>query len=278
MGMATQPREQTKFWRAADFDHLEMLHATFITHVYDRHFHEEYVVGMVTRSAYEFYYQYANHRAHVGHIILINPGEIHSGQPITPDGYTYRTLYPKVSLLQQIANEITGSNLGIPYFPKPLVIDNLLYQALLRMHHLLENSTSQLERDTAVRAALGALLLRHADYRLRLPARTGNEHIAVHRVRQHLNEHYMENPSLEELAQVAALSPYHLVRVFRQHTGLPPHMYLMQVRIEHAKQQLQAGAPIAGVAAATGFSDQSHLTRRFKRIVGVTPGQFVTGS
>jgi AraC-like DNA-binding protein len=275
--MATQLREQTKFWRAADFDHLEMLHATFLTHVYDRHFHEEYVVGMVTRNAYEFYYQHAIHRGHVGHIILINPGEIHSGQPISPDGYTYRTLYPKVSLLQQIAHEITGSNLGLPYFPQPLVIDHLLYQALLRMHHLLENSTSQLERDTAVRAALGGLLLRHADYRLKLPASVGHEHASVNRVRQHLDEHYMENPSLEQLAQVAALSPYHLVRVFRQQTGLPPHMYLTQVRIEHAKQQLQTGASIAGVAAATGFTDQSHLTRRFKRIMGVTPGQFFMG-
>lgn len=278
MGMAHQLREQAKFWRAADFDNLEMLHATFITHVYDRHFHEEYVVGMVTRSAYEFYYQHANHHAHTGHIILINPGEIHSGQPITADGYTYRTSYPTVGLLQKIAHEITGTHSGVPYFPQPLVIDPVLYQMLLRMHHLLENSTSQLERDTAVRAALGALLLRHADYRLRLPIRTGQEHTAVNRVRQHLDEHYMENPSLEQLAQVAALSPYHLVRVFRQQTGLPPHMYLTQVRIEHAKRQLQAGHSIARVAATTGFSDQSHLTRRFKRIVGVTPGQFIMGS
>ncbi len=66
------------------------------------------------------------------------------------------------------------------------------------------------------------------------------------------------------------------MRVFRQETGLPPHTYLIQLRINQAKAHLQAGETIAEVAAATGFSDQSHLTRRFKRIVGVTPGQYVT--
>jgi AraC-like DNA-binding protein len=95
-------------------------------------------------------------------------------------------------------------------------------------------------------------------------------------VRHYLEAHYMDNPSLETLAQIAGLSPFHFVRVFRQATGLPPHTYLTQLRINRAKAQLQAGDPIADVAAATGFSDQSHLTRRFKRIVGVTPGQFVS--
>jgi AraC-like DNA-binding protein len=87
---------------------------------------------------------------------------------------------------------------------------------------------------------------------------------------------YMDNPSLEDLAHIAGLSPFHLTRVFHEATGLPPHTYLTQLRVSRAKQRLQAGDPIADVAAATGFSDQSHLTRRFKRIVGVTPGQFVT--
>jgi AraC-like DNA-binding protein len=85
----------------------------------------------------------------------------------------------------------------------------------------------------------------------------------------------MENPSLEQLSALAGLSQYHLVRVFRQETGLPPHTYLTQTRIERAKEQLQAGEPIAAVAATTGFADQSHFTKRFKRIVGVTPGQYI---
>ena len=69
-------------------------------------------------------------------------------------------------------------------------------------------------------------------------------------------------------------SPFHLVRVFRAATGLPPHAYLTQVRLQHAKRLLAAGALIAWVAADTGFTDQSHLARHFKQVTGVTPGQY----
>ncbi|MBZ0298966.1 MAG: AraC family transcriptional regulator [Anaerolineae bacterium] len=275
--MAESLREQARYWRAPEFGNLELLHATFITHTYDRHFHEEYVVGMVVRSAYEFYYRRANHRACVGHIILINPGEIHTGQPIFEHGYTYRTLYPSAALLHQIAAEFGGGAHGIIDFPDPLVADAELFQMLVHMHTLLESPASQLARDVALRTALAALLIRHASYRPTPLKSLEHERSAVRQVRQYLETHYMDNPSLDQLAQIAGLSPYHLVRVFRQQTGLPPHHYLTQVRVERAKQRLQAGHPIAEVAAATGFSDQSHLTRRFKRIVGVTPGQFLAG-
>ena len=101
--MVDRPREQAKFWRAPEFENLELLHATFITHAYDRHFHEGYVVGVLVRGAYEFYYRHTNHRAQAGHIILVNPGEIHDGAPVFDGGYTYRTLYPSVRLMQHIA-------------------------------------------------------------------------------------------------------------------------------------------------------------------------------
>jgi AraC-like DNA-binding protein len=82
------------------------------------------------------------------------------------------------------------------------------------------------------------------------------------------------SPSLAELSAVARLSPFHLLRLFRAGVGLPPHQYLMSLRVERSKELLGRGAPIAEVAARTGFADQSHLTRCFKRLAGVTPGRF----
>ena len=79
------------------------------------------------------------------------------------------------------------------------------------------------------------------------------------------------------LAQLTQLNPLKLLLSFRQVTGLPPHAYLVQIRVQQAKQQLAAGRAIATVALETGFSDQSHLNRHFKRLVGVTPGQYVRG-
>jgi AraC-like DNA-binding protein len=274
--MSGKPREQAKFWRAEDYGNLELLHATYITHTFDKHFHEEYVIGVVVRSQYSFYCNGDTVIASKGQIILINPGEIHSGYAINEAGWTYRALYPSIALMRQIADEVSGGQWMMPFFPNCIVDDEQVAQQLVDFHYVMEHSHERLERDTHVRSALGALIARHADNRPFSVLKPGHEGSAVERVRRYLEAHYMDNPSLEDLARIAGLSPFHLTRVFHEATGLPPHTYLTQLRISRAKQRLQAGDPIADVAAATGFSDQSHLTRRFKRIVGVTPGQFVT--
>jgi AraC family transcriptional regulator len=93
---------------------------------------------------------------------------------------------------------------------------------------------------------------------------------------EYVEEHLDAGPSLEEMAAVARLSAYHFARQFRKATGLPPHQYVIARRVERARQLLQAGTDLslAEVAAHAGFSDQSQFTHHFKRIVGVTPGQF----
>jgi AraC family transcriptional regulator len=92
----------------------------------------------------------------------------------------------------------------------------------------------------------------------------------------YIEEHLEAGPTLEQLAAVARLSPYHFARQFKRATGLPPHQYVIARRVERAKQLLQAGGdlPLAQVAARAGFSDQSRFCQHFRRVVGVTPGQF----
>jgi AraC-like DNA-binding protein len=100
----------------------------------------------------------------------------------------------------------------------------------------------------------------------------------IDRVRSYLEERYAENVTLDDLARFVNLSPYHLLRLFRQQTGLPPHTYLTQVRVRRARSLLRAGVPIAETALQVGFTDQSHLSRHFKRTVGVPPGQYARAS
>ena len=71
-----------------------------------------------------------------------------------------------------------------------------------------------------------------------------------------------------------ASGPYALIRAFRAETGLPPHVYLNQLRVRQARRLLDRGVPPARAAAEAGFADQAHLTRHFKRIVGVPPGAY----
>ena len=98
--------------------------------------------------------------------------------------------------------------------------------------------------------------------------------MAVRRVREYLVEAHAGNVSLEDLAKVANLSPYHLHRVFTREVGMPPHAFQTQVRISRSRVLLNEGKPLHAVAAETGFADQSHFTREFKRYVGLTPGAY----
>ena len=97
---------------------------------------------------------------------------------------------------------------------------------------------------------------------------------------EYIEEHLRGCPSLAQMAAVVGLNPYHFARQFKASTGLPPHQYVIARRAERAKQLLQAGAAVslAEVALRAGFCDQSQFTRHFKRLVGVTPGQFRTPS
>ena len=86
-----------------------------------------------------------------------------------------------------------------------------------------------------------------------------------------------ENVSLDTLAHEAGIGPFHLCRVFRRDIGLSPHAYQVHVRMRLAKSLLMEGMPISHVAAESGFADQAHLTRHFKRMFGVTPGRYLGG-
>jgi AraC-like DNA-binding protein len=121
--------------------------------------------------------------------------------------------------------------------------------------------------------ALAHLIRRYADAR-RSRSCALNERPAVRRAREYMEVHYDANVSLSELAAFVHLSPFYFARAFQKEIGLPPHAYLETVRITRARELLLRGVPIADVSAAVGYVDQSHFTHRFKRLLGMTPGQF----
>ena len=107
------------------------------------------------------------------------------------------------------------------------------------------------------------------------PARGGLPPAAMRRVREHVEIHLSESMDLAELATIAGLSVYHFARSFKQSAGVTPHHYLVHRRIERAQEMLaRSELPLSEIALATGFSDQSHLARHFRQMLGMTPGQF----
>jgi AraC-like DNA-binding protein len=98
---------------------------------------------------------------------------------------------------------------------------------------------------------------------------------SVARVREYLHEHYRDSISLEQLAAIAGVSKYHLVRTFRAAVGVPPHTYQVRLRLTRSLLMLRQGTPLSAVAYELGFADQSHFTRAFRAEYGTTPGAWL---
>jgi AraC-like DNA-binding protein len=172
-----------------------------------------------------------------------------------------------------VAHQITGCDTATPEFSFSLLQGKEVKQSFLRMYSTMELSGSLLSQEESLLEFLYLLITRCSNTQP-LKSRTGQERNAVSRVRCYIDEHFAGPISLAHLGSIAGLSPFHLHRIFTQQVGMPPHAYQTQVRINHAKDLLRQRISLSEIALSAGFADQSHLTRHFRRLVGVTPGRF----
>ncbi|MBT8767549.1 AraC family transcriptional regulator [Metapseudomonas boanensis] len=266
------PRESAHFWQAGHLGGLELLSARYIDHRFAPHVHDGYAIAVVEAGAERFRHRGVDHLAPAGSLAVINPDEVHTGSKGHDDGWRYRVFYPETSQIRGLMDELELPQGGMPTFSSSVYRDADLVQTFLALHRLVEGEASALQQQTAWREALLALFRRHAQ--LPKPGEPGRESRAILLAKDLLRERLAEPPSLEELAAAVNLSPFHFARTFRRATGMPPHAWLKQQRLDQARALLKAGCTPANTAAQLGFSDQSHLTRQFKQAYGVGPGEY----
>jgi AraC-like DNA-binding protein len=246
---------------------LDLLHAR-VTEPYAPHVHEEYAVGACTAGREVIRYRGALHYAGPGSVVVLEPGEAHTGAPADPPAFTYRVMYPAAGLL-------SDGMWRTPRFREPVVADPGLAAELRRLHAALGAGlleTRPLEAESRLSWLLGELVRRHAcssrDFEVRGAGRVARLVMAQ------LADRLVSPPALAEIAAETGLSRYQLVRSFRTEVGMPPYAWLAQFRVTQARALLERGCRPAEAAALTGFADQAHLTRWFRRVVGVTPGVY----
>ncbi|WP_079044085.1 AraC family transcriptional regulator [Streptomyces kanamyceticus] len=243
-----------------------MLTARFDRHRYAPHCHEEFSVGICVGGHEVIDYRGGTLHLGPGSIVVLAPGEVHTGRPGAGEGYAYRAVYPATHLLSE-------GTVTPPYFRDPVVNDPELAAALRAAHTELSVGVDPLEAESRLPWLLTALARRHGTA---LPGRDrvpGADRIA-RAVRRSLADELLAPPSLAELAAPLGLSRYQLLRAFRTSTGLPPYAWLAQYRVTRARAHLEAGRSPAQAAALVGFADQAHLTRWFRRVLGVTPAAY----
>jgi len=263
------------FWRERRFDGLECLKARFFRHAYAPHVHDTFALGVILAGAEAFRYRGVRHIAPAGSVVAVNPDELHDGQP-SQDGYAYRMLYPSVGLVQAIADELADRPAGFPAFIQPVMQDAEVAARLSEAHALMEGHADRLAVDEAFTAALSLMVRRHSRSEAQ-GRRLGREIAPIRRARRLADEFYMQDLTLDQLAETAGLSRFYFLRAFRREVGVTPHAYLTGRRIAAAKALLDGDQALSDVALACGFYDQSHFTRAFKGATGVTPGQYRRG-
>lgn len=266
-------QDKATLWSVPHLNGLTLLRADFVTYSFKRHSHDYFVIGMIEDGLQKFSYQRDLFVTPTTGLIVINPGEAHTGESAVDSGFRYRALYPEPETMQQIASEIKCRTQDIPFFSQPVIHDTDLFHSIYRLHTTLETAAPALEQESRYLSALAHLIIRHSDTHLHASA-VGRERHEIKRVCAYIEDNFGQDITLSMLADLVHWNPFYLLRVFRNEMGLPPHAYLETVRIRVGQRLLKQGVPIMQVAYDTGFSSQSHFTTTFKRLIGVTPGHY----
>jgi AraC-like DNA-binding protein len=242
---------------------------------FPRHWHEEWGIAVILQGTNRFWFRGAWYNAGPGTIVIVPPGEVHDGGLAKDAVWGERMCYVPSETMARIVEAHTGSRKE-PSFSGPVISDRPLAHRLLQLHHMFASgigALNPLEASDCQTSCFGTLVEHYGETRTVELRDAGPA--AIRRTLELLHDNLALKVTLEELATEVGLSPYHLIRAFRKHVGLPPHAYLKQLRINRAQSLLRAGRSIADAALAAGFSDQAHLTREFRRSLGLTPGRYL---
>lgn len=251
----------------------EAVRARFHAHAYDPHFHDQVLIGVTEQGVQQFRCRREVHRSTPGRMIFMEPGETHDGEATAADGFTYAMLYFDPAWLQQSGSLYAGRQTGetVFHFPRTLDDDAALAQAVRRARRQIASADSRMACDAALDHVVALLAQRFAGAPADKPDRAPR---VAKLAREAMDAGFDGDLGLEELALAAGTDRFRLSRAFSAAYGLSPHAYLVQRRLNRARVLLSRGETPAAVAAATGFADQSHLGRWFRRAFGMTPAAY----
>lgn len=244
-----------------------------------RHAHDTYQIGITTRDPGEYLCEGKTWYAPSGSIILFHPGDVHSAVKVGVRDRRDTSLLMFVSPQQmwKIATSLYGKDCGPPTFENLVIDDSAFIRLFADTHAYTGTGATLLEKESRLHRLLHCLIAKFSASPAapRPIARSRNKVLLA---RDYIESHYRDAINMEQLAKLTHTSPYHLNRLFAREIGIPPHAYQTQLRVERAKRLLLRGTSITDAALSTGFFDQSHFTRYFKRIVGVTPRSYTSSA
>lgn len=253
---------------------IEAIRAHFTGHAYDPHWHDSYLVGVTEQGVQQFHSRRKRHQSRPGNVFLLEPGELHDGDAVDDSGFTYRMLYIDPTLMQQQLGDLFTR---LPQhfelsFAATLSQDRQLAHATFYAYQALQDNEPKMVKEAALQDLFTALT-RHHHWQKAPAAAPADTQLAL-QARDYLHGCFTENIGLSDMAQALGVDRFRLSREFQASYGLPPHAWLIQLRLVQARRLLASGIPPVDVAARLGFADQSHLGRWFKRAYQLTPARY----
>jgi AraC-like DNA-binding protein len=247
---------------------IERVEAFFAARAYEPHRHDTYAIGLTLRGVQSFDYRGATVHSRPGQAIVLHPDELHDGRAGTAAGFRYRLAY----IEPRLVHAALGGQRALPFAREAVTADARLISAIAPALQDLDAPLEDLQRDQLVFAVATALaaLDRSVDRVALGPACAR----AVGRARDFLDARLERVVTSEQLEAVTGLSRFTLARHFHAALGTSPYRYLVMRRLDRARRLIASGVALAEAAAASGFADQSHMSRHFKRTYGVSPGRW----
>jgi AraC-like DNA-binding protein len=249
---------------------IERLAAHFDGHAYDPHRHETYAIGVTLAGAQEFRYRGTDCVSSTGQVMVLHPDEQHDGHAATQEGFSYRMLYVDPALIRAALDPAFENAADLPFVPEVVSEDRAIVAVLNEAFAGFPGPFDPLAAEAVV-AGLADALARRGNLRRR---KSPHPHRAMSEVRALLDAEFAKPISSDDLERVAGLDRFTLARAFRSAFGTAPHRYLVARRVTAARRMIGDGTPLAEIAAACGFADQSHLNRHFRAHTGITPGRY----
>ncbi|MER5434296.1 AraC family transcriptional regulator [Streptomyces sp. NPDC002588] len=256
-------RQEVSAWRPAVPGVVEVFHARFTGYAYPMHVHDAWTLLIVDDGAVRYDLDRHEHGTPHDTVTLLPPQVPHNGSPATPHGFRKRVLYLDTGVL--------GEDLIGPAVDAPVLRDPVLRRRVGQLHSALAAPGDELEADSRL-TLIGERLRTHLQGRGGRSPRP--DPALARRLRELLDACVVDGVGLAEAARVVQAHPAHLVRAFSGAYGIAPHQYLTARRVDRARRLLLDGRPPGEAAVAAGFYDQAHLTRHFRKLVGVTPGRY----
>ncbi|MHC8306052.1 helix-turn-helix domain-containing protein [Pseudomonas sp. PB3P13] len=262
-----------RFWRD---DALPFIEARSIADgrevCYTRHSHAHFSIGAITAGRSTYVHEQTQCEVSAGTVVLMNPGDVHACNPIDDQPWSYLMLYVETPWLTGLQQQLGFSQ--DPTFRRFAVThsaDTTLFRGLRNLYDVLTDN----DQDILCKHSTAVEYFTEVQQRLNpadQPLREANSRLE--RAAEYIRDNCTKMLKLDDICEAAQLSPSYLIRAFKQHFGMTPHAFLVNRRIQFAREQLRQGRLIADVALEAGFADQAHFQRVFKQHLAATPGQY----